>query len=49
MAIVWECALEPDAPETGAKLVSWIRSESAGMELLKYGNSVMQGDVAEGP
>ena len=46
VAVVWECALKHDPEETGAQLISWIRSESGGMELLDQRGSVVQTGLA---
>ena len=42
VAVVWECALRHSPKDTGSRLVSWIRSDSAGVELLKRDESVVQ-------
>jgi DNA mismatch endonuclease (patch repair protein) len=47
VAVVWECALKHNPDETGAALISWIRSESTGTELLKRGSSIMHVDLAD--
>lgn len=46
VAVVWECALKHDPEETGARLISWIRSGSTGTELLKYSDSIKQTELA---
>ena len=42
VAVVWECALKHNAQATGSRLVSWIRSDSVGVELFKRDQSVVQ-------
>lgn len=42
VAVVWECALKHNTKETGTRLVSWIRSNSTDIELLKRAESIAQ-------
>lgn len=47
VAVVWECALKHDPEITGTELISWIRSGSTGIELLKCCNSIVRADLAD--